>query len=75
MVKGDNEDCDKELSELRKHWLKKWELRRGSRPYSTFDFFFENRERCIEVGAVLAFLRLKRSDYFDLLEGEDSEMI
>ena len=68
------EECSEELKELRKHWLKKWELKRGARPYSTFDFFFENRERCVELGAVLAYLRLKRSECYDELEGEDSEM-
>jgi len=74
------EECTKELQELRKHWLKKFESKHSSRPYhrrssSSFDFFFDNRERSIELGAVLAYLRLKRSQCYDELEGEDSEMV
>jgi len=70
------EECSKELNELRIEWLGKWRAKHGRRrPASSFDFFFENRERSIELGAVLAYLRLKRSQCYDELEGEDTEMI
>ena len=69
------EECDNELKVLRRDWLIKWEAKRGSQRFTTFDFFFENRERCVELGAVLAYLRLKRSECYDELEGVDSEMI
>lgn len=80
------EECNGELNDLRKYWLNKYygkrtrieEIRRGSRVPSKpteFDFFFENRERSIELGAVLAYLRLKRSQCYDELEGKESEMV
>jgi hypothetical protein len=80
------EECNNELNDLRKVWLNKYygkrtrieEVRRGSRvPFepTEFDFFFDNRERSIELGAVLAYLRLKRSQCYDELEGEDTEMV
>ena len=64
------EECSEELKTLRKSWVDpegdgspQWMVRLGS------------QTRVQELGTILAYLRLKRSDCYDELEGEDSEMV
>jgi hypothetical protein len=63
------EECSRELKTLRKCWVDpegdgspQWMVRLGS------------QTRVQELGTILAYLRLKRSDCYDELEGEDEVM-